>query len=75
MAPAPSPRRARHRGRARSLSDAEASMVDEDTAMGDMDDGVDAGATSAAGEGEADTSRAGVRAGDGFKATDEVSII
>lgn len=45
--PVPSPRSSRPRGRARSLSDAEASMVSDDIAMGDADEPSTAGTKGA----------------------------
>ncbi|CAN0083975.1 unnamed protein product [Ectocarpus sp. 12 AP-2014] len=72
-APAPSPSRnarGRTRGRARSLSDAEASMVDEDTAMGDVGDGgeEDAGGGPAGG-GSGDGVSGGAKGGEGGRNT------
>ncbi|CAN0097053.1 unnamed protein product [Ectocarpus sp. 6 AP-2014] len=69
-APAPSPSRnarGRTRGRARSLSDAEASMVDEDTAMGDAGE-EDAGGGPAGGGG-GDGVSGGAKGGEGGRNT------
>eukprot|EP00904_Undaria_pinnatifida_P005911 jgi/Undpi1/244/HiC_scaffold_1.g00241.m1 len=68
-APAPSPKRRprQPRGRARSLSDAEASMVDGDTAMGDVGAGGEEGVGDGASEG------GGAAGGEGRKASEVAS--
>lgn len=64
---APSPRHSRPRGRARSLSDAEASMVDDDTNMADVDDSK----ASRSARGVASGGEAGEQAGVGGASTGE----